>query len=644
MAFVNTKLKPLPFNDTNWIDGFWKEKEDLVETTTLNQIYERMYDDNNSVSFKNFHIISKKTGDTYKGSTYWGDGDCYKWIEAAIYTYSKTHDKSLKEKIDLERDAIAKCQMDDGYIHTYVEMTKDAKPFTVKMYHEDYNFGHLFTLGAKEKVLLNEDIIYKCALKAADLLYKKFIEGNGSTKTFGWNPSHIMGLIDLYRISGDKKQLELAKWFVFDKASDGVVYESGTNNDMQGFACGGGDQNQERTPLVDEIQPEGHAVTGTYLWAGATDICMEEENDKIENALKTISERLNTKRVYVTGGVGTYHFGFSSFRDPVHEGFAKDYDLTATTAYNETCANIGNGMWNWRMFLLTGDLKYADNLENVMYNSGLSGLSSDGKKFRYTNPTKWRGEKQLLDSNDSLERWENFGCYCCPPQLARTFTSMNQFIAAEGDNSLSFILYGSSTIDTTVNNKKIDLNITSNMPWDGKILVKVNEDIKNFTLMFRIPSWSRKTKVLFNNEIIESNNGTFCTITRNFKKGDLITLDLDMSVQRIKAHPFVEAASNHMAVRRGPVIYCIESFDTDGIKNFEGLSISDKAVFKPEFKKDLLGGITVLKTNALIESVNDDLYSVIDDEELKSIDIQLIPYFAWNNRGIGEMEVWIPRR
>jgi DUF1680 family protein len=644
MAFTNSIYKPLPFNDSNWKEGFWKDKEDLLTTTTLTEVYERMYDDKNSVSFKNFHIIANKTNEPYKGSTYWGDGDCYKWLEAATYVYSKNGDKELKTKIDKEIDAISKCQMEDGYIHTFVEMHKEAKPFTVKMYHEDYNFGHLFTFAAKHKELTNEDKIYDVALKAADLLYKKFIEGNVTTRTFGWNPSHIMGLIDLYRISKNKKHLELAEWFVNDKGANGVVYESGTNADMQGFASAGGDQNQERTPLIDEVQPEGHAVTATYLYCGATDICMEDKNEKLINALNKIYDRLNNKRVYITGGVGTYHFGYSSHRDPVHEAFARDYELPATTAYNETCANIGNAMWNWRMFLLEGNSKYADNLETIMYNSGISGMSYDGTKFRYTNPTKWRGEKQLLDSNDSLERWKNFGCYCCPPQVVRTIASMNQFIAAKGSNSLAFVLYGSSSINTIINNKKINIDIKSNLPWDGNVKIKILKKIDNFTLNFRIPKWSKNTKFKFNDEVIDVEPNSMYSLSKSFKEGDTININLDMSIQKYKSHYFVEAANNHMAFKRGPIVYALESIDTDGSDTFNGLSIKASEEFIPYFKKDLLGGVTVLEGNAQIESINEELYSPIETEFKKTIKIQMIPYYAWNNRGIGEMEVWIPRR
>lgn len=644
MAYTKTVLKPLPFCDATFMDGFWKEKEKLIEEKTLQEVYERMYDDKNSVSFKNFHIIADKTNDTYKGSTYWGDGDCYKWIEAAIYIWAKHNNKRLKDIIDYEIESIAACQEENGYIHTYIQMTPEAQPFTIKMYHEDYNFGHLFTLGARAKVLMNNDLIYTVALKAAQLLYQNFILGNHTTSHFGWNPSHIMGLMDLYRVSGDPQQLELAQWFVADKGAHGVMYESGTNPSMEGFACGDGDQNQERTPLVQETAPEGHAVTATYLYAGATDIISEKDDDAMKKALETISERLNNRRVYITGGVGTYHFGFSGHRDPVHEAFAKDWELPATTAYNETCANIGNAMWSWRMYLLTGKGKYADQLENIMYNSGISGMSCDGTSFRYTNPTKWRGKHQELDSNDSLERWHNFGCYCCPPQVVRTLASMNQFIATQSDNTLCFVLYADAHIDTVINNKSIKIRETTAMPWDGKVIFTIEEDIKDFNLKLRIPSWSLQTTVRFKHQETTCNPGSDFVLSTSFQKGDTIELNLDLRVRKIKSHHFVEASNNHMAFKRGPIVYCLESIDTDGEAAFDGLSIQTKETFVPVMKKDFLGGLTVLQGKAHIEKESEDLYSIIDESPEREKEIQLIPYFAWNNRGIGEMEVWIPRR
>lgn len=644
MAYNNSKLTPLPFNDTQWANGFWKEKETVCEKNTLLSMYEKLNDDSNSVSFKNFHIIAENINDTYKGSTYWGDGDCYKWLEAATYIYSKTKDQHLKSIIDKEIEAIVKTQREDGYIHTYIQMTEDAKPFTIKMYHEDYNFGHLFTLGVKHHQLIKEDALYNVAIKAADLLYEKFINGDGTTKTFGWNPSHIMGLVNLYRESNNKNYLELAKWFVKDKASDGVRYEIGTNDDMQGFACGGGDQNQERTPLENETKPEGHAVTATYLYAGASDICIEEENKKLEKALTSISKHLYSKRVYITGGVGTYHFGYSSSLDPVHEAFARDYDLTATTAYNETCANVGNAMWNWRMYLLTGDEIYANNIENVMYNSGISGISIDGTKYRYTNPTKWRGRNQELQSNDSLEKWDISKCYCCPPQMARTLASMNQFIASKADNELHIDFYGDSTINTVINNKIINIKIETNFPWNGNVKIIINDDIKDFNLYLRIPSWSKKTLFKYKSENTETTNQKVKKISGDFKKGEIISLDFDMRIRKIQAHPYVEAANNHMAFMRGPLVYCLESTDLKNYNDFSSISIKSNAIFTPKWEKDLLGGVITLNGKGLVEEIDSNLYSEINTETIKECDIKLIPYYSWNNRGISEMEVWIPRR
>jgi len=370
---------------------------------------------------------------------------------------------------------------------------------------------------------------------------------------------------------------------------------------------------------------------------------MEKPSEKLQYALETIHKRLNTKRVFITGGIGSYHNGFSSQGDPISEAFAPDYILPSSTAYNETCANVGNGMWNWKMFLLTGESTYADQVENVMYNSGISGISLDGKKFRYTNPLSWRGKDQTLLSNDSYERWTSFICYCCPPQMARTMASMNRYIACKKKNEIDFILYGSSTLYTPINGQHVAITEETNFPWDGTVTFTLNQPLHNFTIGIRVPSWSKSTKLMLNGAPITVKPASINRISGNFTQGDVITLQLDMRIRKMKANPFVEAVNNHVAYLRGPLVYCLEEVDIQAPLQFDGISIDTRQTMQPVWEASLLGGIMSLNGFAHYEKQFDDLYTEIEACDPTLYPIKLIPYFAWNNRGIGKMEVWLPR-
>lgn len=632
------KTKPLPFEDVHWTEGFWKLKEDLCEKNTIDSVYDALNDETNSAVFKNFYILAGLEKGEYSGSTYWGDGDCYKWLEAATYIWYKNKDPKLKEKIDREIEVIGKAQCEDGYIHTYIQMTGQAR-FKTRQYHEDYNFGHLFTAAAVHYNLTGEDFFLKIAKKAADFLYEEYTKPVIAYPHYGWNPSQIMGLVDLYRVTEEKKYLELAEIFTELKGKYDVSFEFCKEG---GSADGGGDQNQDRTPLKKETAPVGHAVTAVYLYAGAADICAEKDDPELLAALERISEHLYQNRVYITGGVGPQHFGFSEHNDPVHEAFDRDYHLPLSTAYNETCANVGSAMWHWRMFLLTGKAKYMDRVEIIMYNSGISGMSADGRKFRYTNPLKWYGAQQELLSNDTEERWFTHSCYCCPPQMARTMASMNRYACSQGENSLWFNLYGGCEIDTVINGKKIHINEETCYPWEGVLTFTIQENIENFSLFFRIPGYSEDTSLTYNGKVIPCQKGTYCSITGSFHVGDTIVLSLDMNVKKIKSNPKVESTKNQVALMRGPVVYCLEGADLAG-RSVDRVFISPKSSFIPEYMEDLLYGLTVLKGKGIyLENAEDALYSEWGNEKFVDLDLMLIPYYAWNNRGCHEMSVWLP--
>jgi len=374
--------------------------------------------------------------------------------------------------------------------------------------------------------------------------------------------------------------------------------------------------------------------------------------------------------MYLTGAVGVGE-GTSSRGDPLHEAFLADYELPSRIAYNETCANIGNAMWNLRMLAITGDAKYGDIVERVLYNSMLSALSTDGKNFFYCNPLEWTGEEAGPTKHHTAERWHIHRCYCCPPQVARTIAGLSNWAYSISDNTLWVHLYGSNELKTELPDKTpIHLSQQTNYPWDGRIKITFAKDtLRRIALKLRIPEWAEGAEVRVNGKYPQKlSAGLYATLRAEWLAGDVVELDLPMPVRLLQAHPNVEPLKDYVAVTRGPVVYCLElpkREDGERIWN-EGVFLNENARFDAEFKDDLFGGVTVLKTRALTtkakrsfvaenittrkpkeEEWADRLYRPLKPRKLHTstegtFEIELIPYFAWANRGVSFMEVWIP--
>ena len=329
-------------------------------------------------------------------------------------------------------------------------------------------------------------------------------------------------------------------------------------------------------------------------------------------------------------------------RDPVHEAFGREYQLPGATAYSETCANIGNAIWNWRMLQIDGDAKYADLMELVAYNTMLSGMSVDGKSFFYTNPLRWYGSGHSLLSHDQLSRWYIYTCYCCPPQVARSIAGLHEWAYCLSDEGLWVNLYGSNRLETA----PLKLTQETDYPWDGRIKITVHED-GEFALMLRIPAWAEGAEIRINGEAAdtEAKPGTYAAVGRKWLAGDQIEILLPMEARLVKAHPRVEEARNQIAVMRGPVVYCLESVDLPAGVALAEIHIPRDIRLIPRHDQDLLGGVTVLEGEALRIPEGEwdgQLYRSMNNGSAEKIHITLIPYYAWANRGVSEMTVWIP--
>ena len=618
------RLKSVDSGSVRWTEGFWAKKFDLCRNVTIPRIRSAMDDPENAAVFANFAVAAGIREGTHHG-TFWSDGDCCKWLEAVAHVYGVTGDEELDRVMDEHIQLIGKAQEPDGYICTQIQLT-DKERWQERHHHELYNMGHLLTAACVHHSVTGKDNFLNVAKKLADYLYKLFQPRPPELTHYGWNPSNIMGLVDLHRATGDARYLELAGIFV----------------DMRGSAPGGTDQNQDRVPLRRETKAVGHAVTATYLYCGATDVYAETGEEALLEALQKIWDDMVNRKMYITGGVGALHQGASIRRDPVHEAFGMEYQLPSASAYNETCANIGNAMWNWRMLRIDGDAKYADLMELVAYNTMLSGMSIDGKNFFYTNPLRWYGSDHSLLSHDQLSRWYIYNCYCCPPQVARSIARLHKWAYCLSDEGLWVNLYGSNRLETV----PLKLTQETDYPWDGRIKITIHED-GTFALMLRIPAWADGAEIRINGAAsnTEAKPGTYAAIERKWSSGDQIELILPMEARLVKAHPRVEEARNHAAVMRGPVVYCLESADLpDGVGLAE-IHVTRDIRLIPRHDEDLLGGVTVLEGEAVRIPEGEwdsQLYRNISKGSAEKVHISLIPYYAWANRGISEMTVWIP--
>jgi uncharacterized protein len=390
------------------------------------------------------------------------------------------------------------------------------------------------------------------------------------------------------------------------------------------------------------------------------------------SALERIWRSAALRRTYITGGACALPGGVSTRGDSVHEAFGADYQLPNRTAYNETCANIGNAMWNWRMLQITGDAKYGDVMETVLYNSALSAVSADGRHFFYANPLEWNGRDGWPNKHFTETRWFVNDCYCCPPQVARTIAGLGRWAYGVSPDSVWVHLYGGSTLQTKLpSGSSIALTQQTDYPWDGHVKVTVQRVPQGpFALNLRIPGWAERATIKVNGQsmAVAAKTGSYANISRTWSAGDVVELDLPLEVRLMEAHPAVEACRNRVAVMRGPVVYCLEALkDQDGGRLWnEGVFMPENISLTPHHDKTFLGGVTVLGGSALTDkgradftqqnagaplasnpAWTDALYRRFGPREMKppasgTVDITLIPYFAWANRGPSLMEVWIP--
>ena len=653
-------LTPVDLGDARWTRGLWAEKFELCRSVMLSGIEDALQDPANSEQLKNLRLAAGLEEGERHG-TDWSDGDCYKWLEAMSLVYAVTGDAELDRKLDEWIDVIAKAQTPAGYLSTNIGSNPDdwlPEPYR----HELYNMGHLIHAGCIHHRATGKDTFLAIARRTADFLYERFSPRPPELVHFPWNPSVYMGLIELYRTTREARYLELAELMIGNRGS------SPGGGDHRN---GGTDQTQDRVPIRQETDAVGHAVCATYLYCGAADLLAETGDPELRAALERIWESVAFRRSYITGGVGPGS-GTSERGDPVHEAFHGDYVLPNRSAYAETCANIGAGMFGWRMFAATGEARYADMWERMVYNSLLGSVSADGLGYFYANPLRWTGEEKGPHNHHTATRWRINDCYCCPPQVARTIAGLHSLAYGTFDGAVWVNLYGASTLDTELpDGTPVGLQQETDYPWDGRVTVTVtNAPAEPFELKLRAPGWATGATLQVNGEPADepATPGAYVSLRRNWSVGDTVVLDLPMEPRLMQAHPEVDGIQDWVAVMRGPVVYCLELPTASGGEATwrKGVFFPENIELTPRHQPELLGGVTVLTGQALTFAGRDRfleqtaaaeppppveweglLYQPLTPRELpvpdgETVDVTLIPYFAWANRGISFMEVWIP--
>ncbi len=635
------KLKSINFGDCKWNSGFWSEKVKNAEDKMLPYMGELLCGDIGH-GLNNFKIAAGEKKGEHKGF-YWHDGDFYKFMEAKMYIYGQTQDDKLLKELDEYIAIIGRAQEQDGYIHTHIQITEGADRFENRKYHEMYNFGHLFIASSVHYRITGQSNFLEIAIKMADLLYTYFMPDTKHYQRFGFNQTQIMGLVELYRTTKDKKYLNLAEKFINRRGTFEIKHDSTTI----GYPIG--DMVQERTPFRESKEAVGHAVLALYYYAGAADVYAETGEKALIDALDKLWENVTGKKMYVTGAVGQAHYGASTSLDMIEEGFIDAYMMPNMTAYNETCANLCNAMFSSRMMGINGESRYADIMELVLYNSGLSGISLEGKDYFYSNPLRMVNNSRNYGAHDnateSPERQPYLECFCCPPNLVRTICKTSGWAYNLSKNGVAVVLFGGNNLDTKMlDGSNLKLSQETDYPWKGLVKITVDEcKDSTFEIKVRIPKWATGSTLNVNGENIEVTPGTFASIERNWKAGDAITLDMPMGIKLIEGHNRIEEVRHQVAVKRGPIVYCIETPDLPKNTGILDVYLNADSELKAEYKPNFLEGVTIIEAELLIrEDKTNEIYQAITKPQFKSHKTQLIPYYAWSNRGQAEMTVFMP--
>ncbi|MFN3652647.1 MAG: glycoside hydrolase family 127 protein [Armatimonadota bacterium] len=613
----HARLRGVPLANVRLTDSFWEPRRRRNQEVTLPSQYHRCEE---TGRIDNFRRAAGKKGGEFQGR-YYNDSDVYKWVEAVAYALAAGPDPELERRVDLVIGEMADAQEPDGYLNTHFTHEKhDLRWTNLRDWHELYCAGHLIQAAIAHHRCTGKTTLLQVARRFADYICDVF-GPEGRNGTCGHQEIE-MALVELYRHSGEPKYLVQAQLFIDRRGQNPPV-------------IGGRDYHQDHAPFRTLDAVTGHAVRMVYYCAGAADVLAETGDGEYQVALERLWHNMVHRRMYVTGGIGSRYEG---------EAFGEDFELPNDRAYAESCAAIGSFMWNWRMLLLTGEARFADLMENALYNGMLPGLSLDGELYFYQNP---------LADTGSHRRQPWFECACCPPNIARLLASLPGYFYATSPQGVWVHQYADGDARLELDGGSVSLRQQTRYPWDGEVRITLTglSATGDFTLHVRIPGWCGEASAQVNDERVEgpARPGTYLKLRRPdgqpWQSGDVVTLSLPMSPTRLESHPYVANNTGRVALRRGPLVYCAEQADL-GVDPRD-VVLPAEAELAPEWRPELLGGVVVLRGEAVAREQGAAWGGELYRSEApaapaeRPIPFTAIPYYAWANREPGGMAVWI---
>ena len=609
-----SQIQPVSWKNVNINDEFWSPRQKSLASVTMRQQLDELVAKKYKQNFE--RAAARQTGG-YVGYVF-NDSDVYKVLEAASYVLGKNKIAWLDQEVDGWIDLIGRAQLADGYLNTAYQLDKPDKKWTnLRDDHELYCAGHLFEAASAHYEATGKTNFLKIATKLADHIEARF--GEGKRMGYPGHPEAELALMKLWRATGEQRYFRLAQFFIEKRGTHFFAAEHKTpEKDYDGTYW------SDNVPIREHSSIVGHAVRAAYLFSGVTDLAHETHDQELKAMLDRVWKSTALKRMFITGGIGP---------SGSNEGFTVDYDLPTHTAYQESCASIANALWNYRLALLNGEGKYADVMEQAIYNGALAGINMAGDKYYYVNP---------LASTGGHHRQDWFGCACCPPNLARMIGQLGGLTYGTKEDQLFVMMYVGGSVSTKVAGSNVKLDVKTNYPWDGKVQLTVHPgSTRSFGIALRQPGWGVIGGLTVNKQAVKYNvKDGYVSLRRTWKEGDVVELEIPMPVRKVVSHPSVKDTAGMFALKRGPLIYCLEEVDNPIDMDRVGVPLSND--FLPVVDPKLFNKTTVLEGTGFFTSEGSwagRLFQAVGTP-LK-VKLRAVPYFMWDNRKPGNMRVWL---
>ncbi|HXM54960.1 MAG TPA: beta-L-arabinofuranosidase domain-containing protein [Candidatus Dormibacteraeota bacterium] len=622
----SARRRPLGLGEVRLQPGFWRRRQEVNAAVSLPAGWSQL---EAAGTLENFRIAAGRSAGRFTGPPF-HDTDLYKWLEAAGWQLGSGPLPELEREIEVAVGLIAAAQGDDGYVDTFIQLTAPERRWLdLDWSHELYNAGHLIQAAIAVSRTTGDAALLDVATRFADLAGREF--GTDGRHQVDGHPEIETALVELYRQTGDRRHLDLAAFFV-DGRGQGWLGR-GTHGGPAYF--------QDHVPVRSAPSMDGHSVRQLYLLAGVVDLYLETGERALLEAAAGQWDDMVRRMVYVTGGVGSQHFG---------EAFGEGWELPNGSAYCETCAAIASVMLSWRLLLATGSSRYADLMERTLFNGFLSGVSLDGGRYFYVNPLLSLGTDAVL-GRTRVERFPWHDCACCPPNVMRLLASLQHYLVTRDEGGLQVQQYAPMSVRTAVGGSAVALTMATEYPWDGDVSIVVEDAAGDapWELSLRVPDWCAEPRLTVNGAPADARvSDGYAVVGRTWRAGDVVRWSVPMPARLTEAHPRVDAARGSVAVERGPIVYCFEQTDQPA-----GVSVLDAEldVSRPlsaAWQADVLDGVVVVEAegSAPPAGVAEPLYAPLGTWRQRPrtpVRLRAIPYYAWANRGPAAMRVWIPR-